>query len=53
MLHKAGFRLAREEHYVDEASLRYLAQMRLAERFRKFPNEDLATIESLLLAVKD
>jgi SAM-dependent methyltransferase len=53
MLHKAGFRLAREEHEVDEASLRHLAQMRLAERFRKFSNEDLATIDSLLLAVRD
>jgi SAM-dependent methyltransferase len=53
MLHKAGFRLAREEHSVDKASLRDLAQMRLAERFRKFSNEDLATIDSLLLAVKD
>ena len=53
MLHKAGFRLAREEHKVDEASLRYLARMRLAERFRKFSNEDLATVDSLLLAVKD
>jgi hypothetical protein len=53
VLHKAGFRLAREEHYVDEASLRYLAQMRLAERFRKFSNEDLATIDSLLLAVEE
>jgi SAM-dependent methyltransferase len=52
MLHKAGFRLVREEHKVDEASLRCLPQMRLQERFRKFSNEDLATIDSLLLAVK-
>jgi len=52
MLQTAGFRVAREEHSVDEAALRYLAQMRLAERFRKFSNEDLATIDSLLLAVK-
>jgi hypothetical protein len=52
MLHKAGFRLVREEPYVDEASLRDLTQIRLAERFRKFSREDLATIESLLLAVK-
>jgi SAM-dependent methyltransferase len=53
MLHKAGFRLAREERSVDEASLRDLPQMQLAGRFRGFFKEDLATIESLLLAVKD
>jgi SAM-dependent methyltransferase len=52
MLHNVGFRLVREDHSVDEPALRYLAQMRLAERFRKFSNEDLATIDSLLLAVK-
>ena len=53
MLHNAGFRLVSEEHNVDEASLRYLAQIQLADRFRKFSNEDLATVDSLLLAVKD
>ncbi len=52
MLQQAGFRLVREEHTVDEASLGHLAQMHLAERFRKFSNEDLATSDSLLLAVK-
>jgi len=52
MLGTAGFRLVREERQVDEASLRRLPQMRLAERFRKFSYEDLATIDSLLLAVK-
>jgi hypothetical protein len=44
MLHKAGFRLVRAEHSVDEADLRDLAQMRLAGRFGGFSNEDLATI---------
>ncbi len=53
MLQKAGFRLVREEHTLDEASLQHLPQMRLAKRFSTFSNEDLATIESLLLAVKD
>lgn len=53
MLQQAGFRLLREEHTVDEASLGYLSQMPLAERFRRFSHEDLATIDSLLLAVKD
>lgn len=53
MLRKAGFRLVREEHKVDEASLRFLAQMRLVDRFCKFSNEDLATTDSLFLAVKD
>ncbi|HTO43190.1 MAG TPA: hypothetical protein VML56_03865, partial [Burkholderiales bacterium] len=52
MLDTAGFRLVREERQVDEASLRRLPHMRLAERFRKFSYEDLATIDSLLLAVK-
>ena len=52
MLDTAGFRLVREERQVDEASLRRLPHMRLTERFRKFSYEDLATIDSLLLAVK-
>ena len=53
MLRKAGFRLVREEHVVDEVSLRYLPQMRIAERFRNFSNEDLAISDSFLLAVRD
>jgi ubiquinone/menaquinone biosynthesis C-methylase UbiE len=53
MLRKAGFRLVREEHMVDAVSLRYLPHMRIAERFRKFSNEDLATSDTFLLAVKD
>ena len=53
MLAKTGFRLVREEHQVDEASLRDLPHMHVAERFRKFSNEDLATTDSFLLAVKD
>jgi SAM-dependent methyltransferase len=53
MLCKAGFRLVREERKVDDASLRSLAHMRLAKRFRRFSNEDLATVDSLFLAVKE
>src|SRR5579871_6752114 len=53
MLHKVGFRVVREEHSVDEASMRHLGQMRLPERFRGFSTEELATLDSLLLAVKD
>ena len=53
MLRKAGFRLVREEHVVDEVSLRYLPHMRIAERFRNFSNEDLAISDSFLLAVRD
>ena len=53
MLQKVGFRLACEEHTVDEESLRHLPKMRLAERSRKFSREDLATTSSLFLAVKD
>lgn len=53
MLGKAGFRLIREERMVDEASLRSLPHMRIAKRFRRFSYEDLATIDSLLLAIKD
>jgi SAM-dependent methyltransferase len=53
LLGKAGFRLVREERKVDEASLRSLPHMRIAERFRRFSYEDLATVDSLLLAIKD
>jgi SAM-dependent methyltransferase len=53
MLRRAGFRLAREERIVDEASLLSLSHMKVAERFRRFSNEDLATVDSLLLVVKD
>jgi SAM-dependent methyltransferase len=53
MLGKAGFRLIREERQVDEASLRSLPHIRIAKRFRRFSYEDLATIDSLLLAIKD
>lgn len=53
MLRKTGFRLLREEREVDEASLRSLSQMRIAKRFRSFSNEDLATVDSLFLAIKD
>lgn len=53
MLRTAGFRLIREERQVDEPSLRCLTSMRIAKRFHRFSAEDLATIDSLLLAIKD
>jgi len=53
MLSKAGFRLLREEREVDQAALRALAHMRIAARFRAFSPEDLATVDSLLLTVRD
>jgi hypothetical protein len=53
MLRGGGFRLAREERLVDDASLRSLSHMKVAERFRKFSSEDLATADSLLPVVKD
>jgi len=48
-----GFRLVREARKVDHVSLQSLAHMRIAKRFRRFSNQDLATVESRLLAVKD
>ena len=53
MLSKANFRLIREERTLDQASLHSLAHLRLAKRFRRFSHEDLATIDSLFLAIKD
>jgi SAM-dependent methyltransferase len=52
LLAHTGFRVVREQRQVDEASLRTLSHMRVAERFRKFSNEDLATVDSLFLAVR-
>jgi SAM-dependent methyltransferase len=53
MLSKAGFRILREDRKVDEGSLRALSTMRIAERFRVFSPEDLATIDSLFLAIRN
>lgn len=52
LLARTGYRVVREERLVDEASLRTLAHMRVAERFRRFSHEDLATVDSLFLAVR-
>jgi SAM-dependent methyltransferase len=52
LLAQTGFRIVREAREVDEASLRALSNMRVAERFRKFSDEDLATVDSLFLAIK-
>jgi SAM-dependent methyltransferase len=53
MLQAAGMRLLREEHEVDERSLQALEHMPLAARFRRFPLEDLATVEGMFLSIKD
>jgi SAM-dependent methyltransferase len=53
MLQAAGMRLLREQHEVDERSLRALEHMPLAVRFRGFASEDLATVESMFLSIKD
>jgi SAM-dependent methyltransferase len=53
MLVKAGFRLVRENHKVDQPSLEAIPRMSLPERFRRFSPEELATIDSYLLAVKE
>jgi SAM-dependent methyltransferase len=53
MLTAAGFRIVREKREVDHAALGALVHMRLAERFRKFSYEDLATVDSLFLAARN
>lgn len=53
MLRRAGLRLLKETHRVDEASLRALSKMRLAKRFERFTPEDLASLDSWLLAAKN
>jgi len=52
MLQRTGFRLIREQQEVDERSLRGLAHMTVAARFRRFQPEDLATVETFLLGAK-
>lgn len=50
LLEQAGFTLTSEEQTVDPQSLAALKTIPLAPRFRAFAPDDLATVESLLLA---
>jgi len=52
MLQKCGFEILRAERIVDSRALEALATLRLAPRFRRFSAEDLATMDSYLLARK-
>jgi len=53
MLVKAGFKIVREEPIVDPEALRDLKSLPLAQRFQGFREQDLATLTSLVLAVKE
>jgi len=52
MLRDAGYEIASESRVVDEPSLVELQRMPVAQRFRGFAPEDLATVDSFLLAVR-
>ncbi len=50
MLESTGFVIKSEERTVDPVCLASVSSMPLAERFRRFNAEDLATVNSILLA---
>jgi SAM-dependent methyltransferase len=52
MLRARGFEILKQERNVDPAALEALQRLPLAPRFRQFPAEDLATMDSYLLARK-
>ena len=52
MLLKCGFEIVRAERNVDPAALQALKTLPLAPQFLRFPAEDLATMDSYLLARK-
>ena len=52
LLSAAGFEVVRAEGHADPAALAALRTLPLAPQFRKFPVEDLATMDSYLLARK-
>jgi SAM-dependent methyltransferase len=52
MLLKAGFRVIREERKIDSRALTAIENLPVDQRFRSFANEDLAAIDSSLLAAK-
>lgn len=52
MLRDTGYEIASESRVVDERALLALRSMPLAPRFRAFSPEDLATVDSFLLAVR-
>jgi SAM-dependent methyltransferase len=50
LLESTGFRVKSEERTVDPACLASLGSMPIAPKFRRFDAEDLATVNSILLA---
>jgi SAM-dependent methyltransferase len=52
MLQKCGFELLRAERTIDARSLAAIATLPLAPRFQRFDAEELATVDSRLLARK-
>jgi SAM-dependent methyltransferase len=52
MLQKCGFEIIREERTIDARSLAAIAKFPLASRFQRFDAEELATVDSRLLARK-
>lgn len=52
MLRRCGFEILRDERNVDTGAREALKTLSLAPRFRKFPPEDLAAMDSYLLARK-
>ncbi len=52
LLRDAGFRLDREERIVDPKSVAVLDTLPVASRFQGFSKQDLAAVDSYLLAVK-
>ena len=52
MLKRCGFEILRAERKVDSAALEALKTLPLALRFQRFPKEDLAAMDSYLLARK-
>ena len=52
MLDEAGFAILRADREVDQAAIELLKDFPLADRFRRFPAQELATITSYVLARK-
>jgi hypothetical protein len=50
MLETVGFAVKSEERTVDPQSLASISKMKIAKKFQSFGPEDLATVNSILLA---
>lgn len=53
LIRAAGFAVQREHRRVDQRALEALGRMEIQPRFRRFPPEELATTEGLILSVRD